>query len=344
VTRPPFIASERRSRRTAGAESVADALRADIAIVGFGYAGLASLLHLVRVGERQRVVVVAHDTSGLGLAYGTSEAEHLLNVPAERMGAVAGDPENFASWLVTAAAANAAAVIGARLPGPLDYPRALYGSYLASLHDHIEVQAQEREISIAWLSADAEDLDRGANGWEITAGRRVIEADACVLAIGNERRRVFGDLEHPALHPGAWTPATAEPLGAEQPVALSGSGLTAVDSIVSLRSAGYRGEILALSRSGRFPAAHRPGVEALALDSADVDAIHTLEDVLVYFREQDRAGHDWRAAIDGLRPHTQQIWKRLSPADQKAAIARWSSVWSVRRHRMAVEVAERINR
>ncbi len=98
-----------------------------------------------------------------------------------------------------------------------------------------------------------------------------------------------------------------------------------------------------MSRSGRFPAAHRPGVQALALDSADVDGIRTLDDVLRYFREQDRAGHDWRAAIDGLRPHTQRLWQRLPPSDQKAAIARWSSVWGVRRHRMAVEVAERID-
>ncbi len=37
-------------------------------------------------------------------------------------------------------------------------------------------------------------------------------------------------------------------------------------------------------------------------------------------REQDRAGHDWRAAIDGLRPHTQRLWQRLPPPDQKAAI------------------------
>jgi uncharacterized NAD(P)/FAD-binding protein YdhS len=207
VTRPPFGAFKHRSRPTAGAESVADALRADVVIVGFGYAGLATLLHLVRFGERRKVVVVAHDASGLGLAYGTREAEHLLNVPAERMGALAGDPENFARWLVTPAAASAAAAIDARLPGPLDYvPRALYGSYLASLRDRIEARAQEREISITWLSADADDLDHGANGWVITAGRRIIEADACVLAIGNERRRVFRGTRAPGPASGSMDP------------------------------------------------------------------------------------------------------------------------------------------
>ena len=345
MTDSAFSSFRPRAPGAAGRAGAGEAVRADVAIVGFGYAGLATLLHLVRVAERCSVAVVARDASGLGLAYSTREPGHLLNVAAERMGAVAGQPEHFAGWLRTPAAASAAAALAVPLPGALDYaPRALYGSYLRSLLELAVRLARERQIRISWLRADAEAIEPGGRGgWVIATAPRAVEANACVLAIGNEPRRVFGAFTHRDLHPGPWTPHGELPADRTDPVVLIGSGLSAVDSIISLRSAGYDGTILVLSRTGRFPAAHRADVSPVALDSAEVERIRTLADVLAYFRAQDRAGRDWRAAIDGLRPHTQQLWQRLSPADQREAINRWSSTWNLGRHRMAAEVAERID-
>jgi len=72
------------------AEDGDDLIEADVAIVGFGFGGLATLMHLVRTGRPQRVAVIAPDDSGLGLAYGTRDRSHLLNVQAKPDGRLGG--------------------------------------------------------------------------------------------------------------------------------------------------------------------------------------------------------------------------------------------------------------
>jgi uncharacterized NAD(P)/FAD-binding protein YdhS len=169
-------------------------------------------------------------------------------------------------------------------------------------------------------------------------------APALVLATGHDRRHAFGALRHPDLHDGPWQLAAAEPVGPGGPVALIGSGLTAVDSVLTLRGLGYSGEIVALSRGGRLPESHRRGVSALELEPACLDALRSLSAVVEFVHDARSAGHDWRSAIDALRPHTGTIWQRFDPADQQAAVTEWSSRWSVLRHRMAPAVGLRIDR
>jgi uncharacterized NAD(P)/FAD-binding protein YdhS len=51
----------------------------------------------------------------------------------------------------------------------------------------------------------------------------------------------------------------------------------------------------------------------------------------------------WRAAIDRLRPHTQTIWQRFSPAERRRFMRHLRPFWDVHRHRMAPELATRID-
>jgi uncharacterized NAD(P)/FAD-binding protein YdhS len=55
-------------------------------------------------------------------------------------------------------------------------------------------------------------------------------------------------------------------------------------------------------------------------------------------------GVDWRTVVDGLRPITQDIWQRLSLDERRRFVASYSREWEVRRHRMAPEVALRLQR
>ena len=52
---------------------------------------------------------------------------------------------------------------------------------------------------------------------------------------------------------------------------------------------------------------------------------------------------DWRAAIDGLRPVTSQLWRGLSEADKRRFIAEDARSWDVHRHRMAPATSRRLD-
>lgn len=135
----------------------------DVAIVGFGFAGLATLAHLVdRTAKPLRVAVVAPDASGHGLAYGTRNPAHVLNVLADRMGAWAHAPEDFSRWLRDSSTAERCCEsLGVPIPGPEDYaPRALFACYLDSVRELTLRHAHEKGVEILWITATADRLTR----------------------------------------------------------------------------------------------------------------------------------------------------------------------------------------
>ena len=95
-----------------------------VVIVGAGAAGTLQALHLARAGAAP-VLVERGERPARGVAYGTTRPEHLLNVPARRMSALADDPGHFGRWFAERAGGT-----------DEDYaPRMLYGDYLGELLD-----------------------------------------------------------------------------------------------------------------------------------------------------------------------------------------------------------------
>src|SRR5579884_3628342 len=73
---------------------------ADVVIVGGGFCGLMCMVHVVRHEPDATVAVIERTPrQAPGPAYGACRPEHLLNVPAGRMGAFAEDPFGFVRWL-----------------------------------------------------------------------------------------------------------------------------------------------------------------------------------------------------------------------------------------------------
>jgi uncharacterized NAD(P)/FAD-binding protein YdhS len=102
----------------------------------------------------------------------------------------------------------------------------------------------------------------------------------------------------------------------------------------------FGGRILAMSRRGLAPRVHeevppfpelkdRPPVRASAL-LASVRA---------------RAGEiGWRLAVDALRPWTQSLWRAASADEQSRFLRHLRPWWDVHRHRIAPEIADRLDR
>lgn len=182
-----------------------------------------------------------------------------------------------------------------------------------------------------------------------------LRAEAVVLAVGHRPpsdpigRKWNGPRTRFIADP--WRPFAMNPVGADEPVAILGSGLTAVDAVLSLADAAHKAPITLLSRSGLVPQAHAAG----PLTPANLDGlvsellaapggvpVHALfRGLRKKVRELAASGGDWRSVVDGLRPHTARLWQAMPSAERRRFLSRLRPFWEVHRHRMALPIAER---
>jgi uncharacterized NAD(P)/FAD-binding protein YdhS len=124
---------------------------------------------------------------------------------------------------------------------------------------------------------------------------------------------------------------------------LIGTGLTMVDTVLSLAEQGHEGRIHALSRHGLLPHVHRPGVVAgKPVDLPEPRRVRSLLGVLRREVRSAREGADWRGVMDALRPVTASMWRELPESERRRFLRHLRAFWDVHRHRMAPEVGETI--
>ena len=78
-----------------------------------------------------------------------------------------------------------------------------------------------------------------------------------------------------------------------------------------------------------------------------ITRLHTLDElrasVRTHVERTVAETGDWRAAIDGLRPVTAQLWRGLSDDDRRTFLADDARAWDAHRHRMPPITAERLS-
>lgn len=302
-----------------------------VVIIGGGFSGAMTALHLSRQAPASRIIVIdAREHLGLGLAYSTGTQRHLLNVPAGKISAFPDDPGHFLRWLQTNGFAEAT---------PRDFiPRAVFGRYVRSLLEQAQhVEHRRDTVASCGLSPDGKQA-------ELTlASGRALTADAVVLALGNFDPPPLPDVEPEVEQRGlycrsAWSDATFADLDPAAPVALVGSGLTAIDVLLRLRDQGHHGPVTAVSRHAALPMAHVtpvPCVEPVIAGPAP----RTARQLLHQFHQALRNGIPWRAAVDSLRSRTNELWQALPPQEQRRFRRHLQRRWEITRHRMAPEIA-----
>lgn len=307
-----------------------------VAILGGGASGVLLALQLLRHGEHGPEVVVVERRAelGAGIAYATRHPDHLLNVRAANMSAVPDEPGHFAAWLADRGEAC----------GPDGFaPRRLYAAYLADLAAPLRAAGRLRHLRAEALSVRPSGAGvavrcRDAAGRDLP----VLAADLAVVATGNEGPPLPPE---PWRHTGWGDPGPCR-LPAEAPVVVVGTGLTMVDRVLWLLHGGHRGPITAVSRHGLLPRPHRAHLAPLALPEAELPAAATTPALTRWLRgrvaDAARRDIDWRAVLDGLRPHTQALWRRLDPVERRRFLRHAAPLWNVHRHRIAPVAAERI--
>jgi uncharacterized NAD(P)/FAD-binding protein YdhS len=269
---------------------------------------------------------------GRGVAYSTTEAVHLLNVRAEGMSALAGEPDHFATRFEAE---------GGDRRGFAQ--RRLFARYLGEILSEAIASgstALAEKTAVRGVRADGSwrvDFDDDSS----------VEADALVIAVGNQEpeslgafagagRRFIGDPW------GSVARAAVEDLAATDGAALLvGTGLTMVDLVLSLDAAGHRGRIVALSRRGQAPRGHAD-FEAAPVDRKNVPS-GSVRGLWRWLRRRS-ADVGWRAAVDSLRPYSHSLWQSLDADEQKRFLRHARPWWDVHRHRIAPEVAATVAR
>jgi uncharacterized NAD(P)/FAD-binding protein YdhS len=317
-----------------------------IAIVGGGFSGSLLAFHLLnRCGPQDRILLIERNRRfGLGLAYSTGNSNHLLNVRAGNMSAFSERPSHFVEWLRGLPAEELAQL--AEPPGPTGFvPRGLFGRYIQHLlGDRIWREGRSRQLDL--VTDEAVALHRRDRGWEVelAMGRR-LAVDEAVLAIGN-----FPPAgSTPGYHGDPWDANALAGLAPDRAVLTLGTGLTMIDTVISLLDRGHRGPIYALSRRGLLPRVHLrtqggalPAPWVFEEAPLGTSLVKLLRLARATCREAEAQGRGWRVVIDGLRPHTQRLWQELSLRERARFLRHLRPWWDVHRHRTAPLIMERI--
>jgi uncharacterized NAD(P)/FAD-binding protein YdhS len=321
-----------------------------IAIVGGGFSGTITAVHLLRrpPANVHRIIIV--DRSGAmarGVAYGTDSDHHVLNVVAGQMSAFDADPHGFVRFVRAR---------GLDVDDGAFVPRGFYGAYLESLL--AEAAEQADGVTLERVNAEVLRIEPAPTGdralLTLSSGAE-IHAARVVLAVGNyppetshfaadgfpsDSRRYISD---------PWARGALETVERGAPVVLMGTGLTMVDVVMELRALGA-GECLAISRRGLLPLSHRTTQrlpDRSEFPPALVDGDGEAASVRAYVRAvrrhiRDAASRDvdWRDVIASLRPSTPRLWQALSPDERRRFLRHVKPFWDVHRHRMAPQLHE----
>ena len=279
---------------------------------------------------------------GLGQAYATTNPDHLLNAPAGRMSALAGDPDHLVRWAA-----------GHGFPAPGFLPRPVYGRYLRDLLGDAQLRAAPLS-RLTELTADVVAVRPGTGGRPVRlvlGDGSCLEADVAILASGNPPPVAPVPVPaSPRFVADPWAPGALDAVADGSPVVIMGTGLSMLDVAMSVTSTGGRppAKVTAVSRHALLPRVHR-GMPAPGGDSVWLPALAgppgpvRLGDLIWQVRAaMTSRPEQWQDVIDALRPEVPSLWQRLSPADQRVFLRHVARYWEVHRHRMPPATAQRI--
>jgi uncharacterized NAD(P)/FAD-binding protein YdhS len=327
-----------------------DTLR--IAVIGGGFTGAAFIIHAIRASQlaagneiapRLQFDLVERSAEiGRGIAYGTRDPLHRINVPSDRMSLLADDPTHATRWLVAHDMLD---------PGSTDanghhyVSRAHYGAYVAATLSDTVATAGDRVRLTHWCaSASAIHINGAVHEVVLDTGLS-LEADRVALCIGHAAPALpcevsDATLRDPALITNPWAPGAFERIPQDASVLVVGTGLTMADCAVSLLARDHRGPITAISRRGLL--AQSQGVFSSATDFlADVQPPSTIRALLRMLRERiarEMPLRGWQPAVDALRVDLPRVWQTLPTREQRRVVRRLLPFWDVHRFRVAPQV------
>ncbi len=309
----------------------------DVAIIGGGAAGAAVSGELLDRPSTGAVHwIVERPWPGRGIAYSTTDDRHLLNVRANGMGLFAGQLDAFLQHVVE------------RVPHAKDtdfLPRRLFGEFIeAQLRVRMDAARRNgRRFAVHVSTARCVEAQGSAYVVRLANGH-ALRADAVVLALGAVSPRPLKAVTRRALTSGAYElDPWSLPHRSRAPhqLVVIGTGLTMVDIMLSAAVRWPDAQLVAVSRHGRLPQAHReqpPAPWPLQRElNAALQGCSRVASMLRLIRTalRDSPGVDWQAVLDGMRSIDSVLWQSLSHYERQRFLRHLRWLWEAARHRIA---------
>lgn len=312
-----------------------------IAIIGGGFCGAAVLINLIRnATEPLKIVLINKDkVLAKGVAFNSSNHNHLLNVRVSNMSPFVNEPLHFAEWISRQSELKAFM--------STDFidkfiTRNVYGKYIASLLEKTIAEAP-KFLDIEIIIDEVTSINKLKNKQELVLGsKETFIAEKVVLALGvfppgniTIPNMAFYDSKKYFANP--WNRNALKNIYLEESIFLIGTGLTSIDLIISLIQKGYHGKVYSFSKNGRLPLIHTDRKAYTAIQ-AELKVGLSLITYFKIFKKHLKlawqSGYHTADVIDALRPITQQLWMGLNVDDKKQFIRHLSSLWNIARHRV----------
>ncbi|WP_197500366.1 FAD/NAD(P)-binding protein [Caballeronia udeis] len=324
----------------------------NIVVIGGGFTGVAFVIHAIRACpagvDLDFTIVEPSAELGRGIAYGTSDPLHRINVPSDRMSLFAGDSTHATRWLKAHDAMDPGSSDG---QGNSYVSRARYGEYVAATLDDVVANAASH-VRVKHRRATATGVRETESGYAVALGDGShLETHRVALCFGHTPSEPPGVIDEQALrdprlvtHP--WAPDALRAIPPDASVLLVGTGLTMADVAVTLIERAHTGRITAISRRGLRARPH--GLFSDAADFLDHSAPPASARELVRKLRQriarDEARIGWQPAADALRFDLPRIWSALPAREQWRVVKKLLPFWDVHRFRIAPQIHSAVER
>lgn len=297
-----------------------------VIVIGGGASGLLVAANLLRKSDRPLTINVIEPNPelGRGVAYGTDDPDHLLNVPASRMSAFVEDANSLCDWL---------GVPGDSFISRLDYRRYLQAMLQTAILESSETHSFEH------LANQVESISPTGLKWECKLDNgNSLSADFIVLATGHQKIIIPEALKPFIDKSGVVVDVWQQPINSKpNRVAIIGTGLTFYDVTLSYLRENPNAKIYGVSRNGLLPSPHlRHREPPLPVPNVVKSSAQAIRDYLV------ASGEKWREAQDGIRHDLQEIWSNFPDAEKRQFLDKYFRWWNVLRHRSAPDAHDRM--
>ncbi len=302
-----------------------------IAIIGGGFSGLAVAYNLLQLGIQIKVDIFDDENfQNNGKAYQTNDLQHILNVPADKMGLPFDDEEHFYKWLKQNHHQEIAKDHFA--------PRVFYRNYLQEIAGELQ-----KNNTINFVHIQISQIKFIDRKYILTSKNNVSQQyDFVVLACGMKIKKLPANFQSDKIINNIWQYFDKNELPKTGTVVIAGTGLTMVDAVLSLKHSGFDGTIIACSGSAKLPLPHSAN-RTIAIKTLEIsDAKLALSQILYKLKIAGRRADNWQSIIHGIRNITQELWQEFDLNKKRQFIRHLMTFWNVHRHRVARENNDQI--